>query len=211
MAATSSSDTRVHGVCITGLERSYPEFSRNVHYSLSNFYSGWRGVDGGGDDATAALPLEQSVAFFGVRPRNDSWATVRTDLPALAGESIQTPCGLGRAPWFSAWAKTTTQKVTYGFSFIQMMCDLRACHELVLAHERRVDLQRQAHSERARRIGGHLPRRHEHTHERCRDAAVADVERAVGIHDARRVEQRRGRRAILRRERLARLEPRHAG
>lgn len=135
---SSSADTRIHGVCITGLERSYPEFSHNVHYSLSNLYAGWRGVDGDGDAAAAPLPLNRAVAFFGIRPANDSWSTVRTDLPPLAGEAIQTPCGLGRAPWFTAWAKTGTQKVTYGFSFIQMMCDLRACHQLVLEHERRV-------------------------------------------------------------------------
>ena len=139
------SSTQQHAVCITGLQRSYPEISHNIHYSLWNFYAGWPAVEAadarGGRLRTAdATPwsLERSVAFFGVRPANDSWATVRTDLPPLAGESIQTPCGLDRAPWFSAYAKTVHQKVQYGFSFIQMMCDLRACHQLVQAHEARV-------------------------------------------------------------------------
>ena len=124
-----------HAVCITGLERSYPEISRNVHYSLSHLYAGWRAPAAG---ARAGWRLDQAVAFFGVRPANDSWPTVRTELPALQGESIQTPCGPQRPPWFSAYAKTQHQRITYGHSFVQMMCDLSACHELVLAHERRV-------------------------------------------------------------------------
>ena len=127
--------TQQHAVVITGLQRSYSEISHNIHFSLSNLYSGW-----GNRDATNGAPFDlgQSVAFFGVRPANDSWPVVRTDLPPLMGESIQTPCGLARAPWFSAWAKTTTQRVTYSTSFVQMMCDLRAGHELILAHEKRV-------------------------------------------------------------------------
>jgi len=135
-------------VCITGLQRSYPEISHNIHYSLSNLYSSWHEQNAtiadpefASNTARTAWSLESSVSFFGVRPANDSWATVRTDLPPLAGESIQTPCGLGRAPWFSAYAKTTTQRVTYAFSFVQMMCDLRACHTLVQAHEQRVGRQ----------------------------------------------------------------------
>ena len=146
-ALSTSTYGPVHAVCITGLERSYPEISHNIHYSLSNFYGAWRGIDGqdatadaaaGSSSSSSRWRLEDSVAFFGVRPANDSWPTVRTDLPPLTGESIQTPCGLGRAPWFSAWAKTKTQQAMYGFSFIQMMCDLRACHQMVLAHERKV-------------------------------------------------------------------------
>ena len=31
------------------------------------------------------------------------------------------------------------QRVTYAFSFVQMMCDLNACHTLVKAHEQRVN------------------------------------------------------------------------
>ena len=133
-----------HAVCITGLERSYPEISHNIHYSLSNFYSGWRaqhngdpGPSGGGTAASDKWRLEEHVAFFGVRPANDSWPTVRTDLPPLAGESIQTPCGIPRTAWFSAYAKTHVQRITYGNSFVQMMCDLKACHTLIQAHEQR--------------------------------------------------------------------------
>ena len=98
---SAGATTQVHAVCITGLERSYPEFSRNVHYSLSNLYSGWRGVDGDGAGAAATTHavdaswrLEQWVSFFGVRPANDSWPTVRTDLPPLAGEEILRCLGL---------------------------------------------------------------------------------------------------------------------
>lgn len=140
MASTSNTNGRhVHAVCITGLQRSYPEISHNIHYSLSNLYSGWSDAQSGGSSqAQQAWNLEEHVGFFGVRPANDSWATVRTDLPPLLGESIQTPCGLKRAPWFSAYAKTSHQKVIYSFSFVQMMCDLKACHRLVQAHEQKV-------------------------------------------------------------------------
>lgn len=150
-----------HAVCITGLQRSYPEISHNIHYSLSHFYAGWPprnqavppSVLSNGHaanvnatvDAVAAVRggwrLERSVGFFGVRPANDSWAVVRTDLPPLQGESIQTPCGLGRPAWFSAYAKTAHQRVTYGFSFVQMMCDLAACHSLIRDYEARVGRQ----------------------------------------------------------------------
>ena len=144
-----------HAVCITGLQRSYPEISHNIHYSLSHLYAAWRATGGNNDESHPGLiwtrrhskrsggertgwSIGRSVAFFGVRPANDSWATVRTDLPPLQGESIQTPCGPLRPPWFSAYAKTHAQKITYGNSFVQMMCDLHACHELVKAYEVRV-------------------------------------------------------------------------
>ena len=134
-----------HAVCITGLQRSYPEISHNIHYSLSNLYSGWRRSNGGLGTVhegrrsadIAAFRLESAVGFFGVRPANDSWATVRTDLPPLLGESIQQPCGHGRPAWFSAYAKTQTQRAIFAFSFVQMMCDLNACHDLIQDYEHR--------------------------------------------------------------------------
>ena len=147
-----------HAVCVTGLQRSYPEISRNLHFALSHLYSGWRHggyelqADGGGGRAfkprhAAAFDggergggwsLGRAVAFFGVRPANDSWAAVRTELPPMQGESIQTPCGPQRPAWFTAFAKTHGQRIIYGHSFVQSLCDLRACHELVQAHEQRV-------------------------------------------------------------------------
>lgn len=147
----SSTHGHKHAVCITGLQRSYPEISHNIHYSLSNLYSGWSSSHISGSQQHESLmaassrrrafSLERNVGFFGVRPANDSWATVRTDLPPLLGESIQTPCGLGRAPWFSAYAKTQTQRAVYAFSFVQMMCDLKACHRLIQEHELKVGRQ----------------------------------------------------------------------
>ena len=149
--------TQKHAVCITGLQRSYPEISHNIHYfSPTSILAGGPTQDTPCMDthftADSSLlshgtyhaprkdgwSLERHVGFFGVRPANDSWSTVRTDLPPLLGESIQTPCGLPRAPWFSAYAKTTHQRITYGNSFIQMMCDLKACHTLIQEHERRI-------------------------------------------------------------------------
>lgn len=143
-----------HAVCITGLERSFPEIHRNVHLSLLNLY-------GGADDAArrrrrpsvnqllerrlegaerGSARLGRLAAFFGVRPANDSWATVKAGgLPPLAGESVQTPCGENPdPPWFSAFSRSNTQRVIYRRTFVQVLCDLAACHELVKAHERRV-------------------------------------------------------------------------
>ena len=116
-----------HAVCITGLERSFPEISHNIQYALSTLYAGVRqgspgtttafqssgssSSGGGGGSSSqhrahgprsserAMRVLERSVAFFGVRPVNDSWASVRTNLPPLHAESIQTPCGPKRPPW----------------------------------------------------------------------------------------------------------------
>ena len=159
-----------HAVCITGLQRSYPEISHNIHYSLSNLYGGWRSGGGSmlslGDTLApitsrpyessldesfprarraaserAGWSLAKAVGFFGVRPANDSWAVVRTDLPPLLAESIQTPCGPTRPAWFSAYAKTHAQKITYGHSFVQMLCDMQECHRMIQEHEQRLGRQ----------------------------------------------------------------------
>ena len=156
-AASAIEHTPRHAVCVTGLQRSYPEISHNLHYSLSHLYAGWHhgGNQPNGRSGTehahvregharpasaqkSGFALDRHVTFFGVRPANDSWATVRVDLPPMQNESIQTPCGPNRPVWFSAYARTHSQRITYAHSFVQSLCDLRACHEMIQAHEQRV-------------------------------------------------------------------------
>ena len=121
-----------HAVVVTGLQRSYPEISRNIYHALSTLYGAARR---GAETTTNPLQLRRgwslnrSVGFFGVRPANDSWHDVRLGLPPLRAEAIQTPCGYARPTWFSAYAKTSHQRWVYGVSFVQMLCDLQAALE----------------------------------------------------------------------------------
>jgi hypothetical protein len=154
-----------HAVCVTGLQRSFPEIRHNIHYALASLYAGnWtqtgpvRNNTGAAETAWTVEPsfhrgvrsrrwaahvLNSTAAFFGVRPANDTWAEVRATFPLLRAESIQTPCGvkLGTArgeekpTWFSAYARSATQKAAYGRNFVQVMCDLSECHSMILADE----------------------------------------------------------------------------
>ena len=107
-----------HGLCITGLQRSFPEFASNVRMSLETLYT----------DLNA-------VTFFGVRPANDTWHAVHATFPALANESTQSSCGVSPPPWFSAYARDWSTKRQFAKSFVMMMCDMAACMKLIEHHE----------------------------------------------------------------------------
>jgi hypothetical protein len=108
-------------VCITGLQRSYPEFAKNIHAGLSSLY--------------APLALADGVDFFGVRPASDSWSAVRVHLPPLTNESVQAPCGYNYPAWFTAYSRSRTQLQGYRFAFVQSLCDMAACMGLIEHHE----------------------------------------------------------------------------
>ena len=113
-----------HAVCITGLERSFPEIALNIRAALTTLYT-----------TPPTQQLADTVSFFGVRPANDSWSAVRETLPPLAAESLQTPCGYHPPPWFSAYARTLAAKIGFAFSFVQSMCDMADCMQLIKEHE----------------------------------------------------------------------------
>ena len=60
---------------------------------------------------------------------------MRETLPPLAAESLQTPCGYHPPPWFSAYARTLAAKIGFAFSFVQSMCDMADCMQLIKEHE----------------------------------------------------------------------------
>ena len=86
---TSASHAQ-HAVCVTGLERSFRGISGNLIAALSGLYGG---LDG--------------VAWFGVRPTQDAWATVHARLPPFRAERTQQQCVRGKSiMWYSAYSRS---------------------------------------------------------------------------------------------------------
>jgi hypothetical protein len=87
---------RRHAVCLTGLQRSLPEIGGNVRRGLLSLLADGPRRLGDGGQAHG----DSQFGVFGVRPVNDTWATVRSLLP-LAMEETQQLCvlprGCGRA------------------------------------------------------------------------------------------------------------------
>lgn len=106
-----------HAVCVTGLQRSFPEIARNIHAALASLYA---------PDA-----LADAVAFFGVRPEKDPWSAVRVHLPPLANETLQRPCGYAPPSWFSAYARNALGKHLFALNFVQSLCDQAKCLTLI--------------------------------------------------------------------------------
>ena len=115
---------RHHAICVTGLQRSYPEISGNVVTSLESLY--------GGPAAFAS-----NVAIFGVRPENNSWAKVYDTMPPLANETLQRPCGTyPKMHWFSVYHRSASAYVGFLKAFQMSLCDMRIClMDLVEPHE----------------------------------------------------------------------------
>eukprot|EP00966_Prymnesium_polylepis_P277638 6414555-Prymnesium_polylepis.1 len=114
--ATAAAAPRVRfAVCVTGLERSYPEIRWNVRAAIFGLL--------------ASSAPQTDIHVFGVRPVNDSWPNARQDLgPLLDTIEDQRPCRAADAPlpmWFTC---TRGSKTFRGGdctrSFQQMMCDL---------------------------------------------------------------------------------------
>ena len=118
-------------VCITGLERSFPEFSGNLRVSLETLL-GARSAYG-----KLRLPLDAVADLFGVRPEHDPWGTVRVTLPILRAEAVQTKCGVPVPGWFSAYARTFSAKLQFAVSFVQSLCDLAVCEAMLTREEDR--------------------------------------------------------------------------
>ncbi len=115
-----------HAVCLTGLERSFPELAHNIHFGLAHLYLGFasdaenRSAGDGAVEAAAADPggrhrrhsyrhhrtvLASSVGFFGVRAA-----------PQLAhSEGSQLPPGSAAtlAPFHSAHSTRTLSLIMH--------------------------------------------------------------------------------------------------
>ena len=117
-----------HAVCVTGLQRSYPEISGNIVSALESLY------------AAAAGQLSSHVAIFGVRPANDSWKEVRETLPPLTNETLQrrdaAMCGDRPPAWFSVYARSRSALHGFQQAFLMSLCDQLIClRDLVEQHE----------------------------------------------------------------------------
>ena len=104
-----------HAACLTGLERSYPEIAGNLRVSLSSLFGG----------------LDR-VALFGVRPPQDPWHAVHRTMH-VAHEVLQAPCGVALPRWYTANGKFVPRVAA---NFVQSLCDLAACDDLLAAQER---------------------------------------------------------------------------
>ena len=115
---------RRHAVCLTGLERSFAEIGGNIR-------EGFLGALG--DDA---------LAIFGVRPPHDSWASIRALLPLSDDDGhlvVQQPCWSVHAENLTVRWMHCDMRLRKGdcrLSFLQAMCDLSRCEELIASHER---------------------------------------------------------------------------
>lgn len=108
-----------HAVCVTGQERSFLEIGANIREGVLTMLAG-------------------SVTFFGVRPRNETWAQINRLLPMARVETQRGPC------WSARAANTTFGWMHCDFryrtgdcrlNFLQSLCDLRQCEELISDHE----------------------------------------------------------------------------
>ena len=107
-----------HAVCLTGSERSFVEIGANIR----------QGVYTSLDSA--------AVAFFGVRPRDESWGLIRQLLPMNEVQLQEPPC------FNQSVLNTTVSWLHCDFSgrsgdcranFLQMLCDLAQCDRMMRA------------------------------------------------------------------------------
>lgn len=105
-----------HGVCLTGLERSFSEVGSNIVTALYHLL---------------ATP-SSSVSLFGVRPANDSWIHVRAEL-SFERLEVQAACEVGVPAWYGCQAHG---RGDCRHNFVQELCDLEACERMISSHER---------------------------------------------------------------------------
>ena len=111
-----------HAVCITGQARSFGEIGHNIR------------------EGALLLHGTPRIAFFGVVPANDSWASIRRLLP-LTRVATQRVCfdspTLQRTKQWLHCDMRGTRTHDCRASFLQQLCDLQLCEQLVADDETR--------------------------------------------------------------------------
>jgi hypothetical protein len=109
-------------VCLTGLERSFAEIGANVREGVLGM-------------------LGARTSFFGVRPANASWDSIAELLPMVDLQVQRGHC------WSREVQDRTITWMHCDFrlrggdcrlSFLQALCDLSQCEDMIAAHERSV-------------------------------------------------------------------------
>ena len=118
-----------HAVCVTGLEREYPEISRNIDRAIFGLLN-----------RTAAQTVTR---VFGVRPPNDNWThamgALRFEAVGLQSWSYCYPADMPLPFWFTCSRNGGTSRMgVCTRSFMQVMCDLEQCERLIATHEAQV-------------------------------------------------------------------------
>jgi hypothetical protein len=118
-----------HAVCVTGLEREYPEISRNIERAIFGLLN-----------RTAAQTVTR---VFGVRPPNDNWThamdALRFEAVGLQSWSYCYPADMLLPFWFTCSRNGGTSRMgVCTRSFMQVMCDLEQCEQLIATHEAQV-------------------------------------------------------------------------
>lgn len=115
---------RGNAICVTGLQRSFPEISGNI-VSVMQLLNASAG----------------GVHLFGVRPANDSWTTAKRLLQPMTIE-MQRPCRPASAPtpWFFTCTRGghTSRGGHCAANFVQSLCDLKHCERMIRRHESRL-------------------------------------------------------------------------
>ena len=116
-----TSPTRHVGVCLTGLQRSFPEIAHSVK------------------DGTYQLAGPDSqLTFFGVKPPEDDWSFVAQQLPLSAMEP-QVQCDPAVSwlmeRYYHCDGKSRGGASGCRHSFLQEICDLDHCWRMMQAHE----------------------------------------------------------------------------
>ena len=104
-----------HALCVTGLERSFTEIARNILHILHGLNR-------------SAAPTGR-LHIFGIEPVNESWSPMLHSHMLLSARYPQRRChGNAAVPWFTCTrGGRTTRGGRCADSFLQSLCDLRAC------------------------------------------------------------------------------------
>mmetsp|Transcript_26490 Transcript_26490/g.60509 ORF Transcript_26490/g.60509 Transcript_26490/m.60509 type:complete len:231 (-) Transcript_26490:302-994(-) len=111
-------------LCVTGLERSFPEIGRNIRHVVNSLNHSEFGP----------------VHAFGVQPVNQSWSAQVHLLLPMTRVAPQKPCHAraeeGGLQWFTCTrGGKTTRGGKCADAFVQSLCDLQQCDALLRTFE----------------------------------------------------------------------------
>lgn len=114
-----ASMAEAHAVCLSGHSRSFGEIGHNVREGVLSMHG------------------SPAIAFFGIRPPEDSWSLIQAMLP-LTKVVVQRQC------WTAEQLNTTrswlhcdmrARRHDCRASFLQQLCDMQSCESMISDHE----------------------------------------------------------------------------
>ena len=117
--AKPESSSKPAAICLTGLQRSFPEIGENIREAVRHMLGG-------------------AFEVFGVKPPNETWATIRRLLPLQRIEP-QVPCERALSPHLAQYyhchqhGRSRARGCTA--NFVQELCDLQRCERMLQERE----------------------------------------------------------------------------